>query len=33
MDPQLEFEQLPDGAESFRIRARAMGSPRLMKGN
>ena len=28
MDPQLEFEQLPDGAESYRIRARAMGNPR-----
>jgi hypothetical protein len=32
MDPQLEFEQLPDGAETYRIRARAVGSPRLMKG-
>jgi hypothetical protein len=32
-DPQLEFEQLPDAAESYRIRARAVGSPRLMKGS
>ena len=32
-DPLLEFEQLPDGAESYRIRARVVGSPRLMKGN
>jgi N-methylhydantoinase A/oxoprolinase/acetone carboxylase beta subunit len=31
MEPQLEFEQLPDGAESYRIRARAIGNPRLMK--
>ena len=32
IDPQLEFEQLPDGAENYRIRARAVGNPRLMKG-
>jgi len=33
VDPHLEFEQLPDGAESYRIRARAVGNPQLMKGN
>jgi N-methylhydantoinase A/oxoprolinase/acetone carboxylase beta subunit len=32
IDPHLEFEQLPDGAESYRIRARAVGNPNLMKG-
>ena len=32
VDPHLEFEQLPDGAENYRIRARAVGNPRLMKG-
>ena len=32
VDPHLEFEQLPDGAESYRIRARAVGNPRLMRG-
>jgi N-methylhydantoinase A/oxoprolinase/acetone carboxylase beta subunit len=31
LDPGLEFEQLPDGAETYRIRVRAVGSPRLMK--
>ncbi|MGB7873899.1 MAG: hypothetical protein WBL25_05910, partial [Anaerolineales bacterium] len=31
-DPHLEFEQLADGAESYRIRASAVGNPRLMKG-
>ena len=29
IDPQLETEQLPDGAESYRVRARAFGNPRL----
>jgi N-methylhydantoinase A/oxoprolinase/acetone carboxylase beta subunit len=33
IDPHVEFEQLPDGAESYRIRARAVGNPRLMKGS
>jgi hypothetical protein len=33
VDPHVEFEQLPDGSESYRIRARAMGNPHLMKGN
>lgn len=28
-DPHVEFEQLPDGAESYRLRARAIGNPRL----
>jgi N-methylhydantoinase A/oxoprolinase/acetone carboxylase beta subunit len=28
-DPHLEMEQLPDGAESYRLRALAMGNPRL----
>jgi N-methylhydantoinase A/oxoprolinase/acetone carboxylase beta subunit len=32
VDPFLEFEQLPDGAENYRIRARAVGNPRLMRG-
>lgn len=32
VDPHLEFEQLPDGGESYRIRARAVGNPRLTKG-
>jgi hypothetical protein len=32
VDPHLEFEQLPDGAENYRIRARAVGNPHLMKG-
>jgi hypothetical protein len=32
VDPHVEFQQLPDGAESYRIRARAVGNPRLMKG-
>jgi N-methylhydantoinase A/oxoprolinase/acetone carboxylase beta subunit len=32
VDPHVELQQLPDGAESYRIRARAMGNPRLMKG-
>ena len=32
IDPHLEFEQLPDGVESYRIRARAIGNPNLMKG-
>lgn len=31
-DPYLEFEQLPHGAESYRIRVKAMGNPHLMKG-
>jgi N-methylhydantoinase A/oxoprolinase/acetone carboxylase beta subunit len=29
VDPSLTFETLPDGAESYRLRARAIGSPRL----
>lgn len=29
--PHLELEQLADGAESYRVRARAVGNPRLMK--
>jgi N-methylhydantoinase A/oxoprolinase/acetone carboxylase beta subunit len=32
LKPHLEFEQLPDGVESYRIRARAVGNPHLMKG-
>ncbi len=28
-DPHLEFQQLPDGAESYRIRARVIGNPKL----
>ena len=32
-DPHIQFEQLPDGAESYRIRASAVGNPSLMKGN
>jgi len=32
VDPHLEFEQLPDGAENYRIRARAMDNPRSMEG-
>ena len=28
-EPHLEFEQLSDGVESYRLRARAIGSPRL----
>jgi N-methylhydantoinase A/oxoprolinase/acetone carboxylase beta subunit len=31
-DPYVEFEQLPDGAESYRIRAKAVGNPSLAKG-
>jgi len=31
-DPHLEFERLADGAESYRIRASAVGNPRLMIG-
>jgi len=31
-DPHLDLEQLPDGAESYRVRARAVGNPHLMKG-
>ena len=29
MDPHIEIEQLPDGAESYRVRARAIGNPKL----
>lgn len=29
VDPHIEFEQLPDGAESYRLRARAIGNPQL----
>lgn len=29
VDPQVSFEQLPDGAESYRLRARAIGNPQL----
>jgi N-methylhydantoinase A/oxoprolinase/acetone carboxylase beta subunit len=29
VDPHLEYEQLPDGADTYRIRARAIGNPRL----
>jgi hypothetical protein len=32
IDPHLEFERLPDGAENYRIRARAVGNPNLMRG-
>ena len=32
VDPHLEFEQLPDGVENYRIRAKAVGNPHLMKG-
>ncbi|MEA2008618.1 MAG: hypothetical protein U9O54_05820, partial [Chloroflexota bacterium] len=28
-DPHLTYEQLPDGADSYRIRAQAVGNPRL----
>ncbi|HEX6302559.1 MAG TPA: hydantoinase/oxoprolinase family protein [Anaerolineales bacterium] len=28
-EPQIEFEQVPDGAESYRVRARAVGTPSL----
>jgi N-methylhydantoinase A/oxoprolinase/acetone carboxylase beta subunit/drug/metabolite transporter (DMT)-like permease len=31
VNPHLEIDQLPDGVESYRIRARAVGNPRLMK--
>ncbi len=30
--PHVEHEQLPDGAESYRIRTRAVGNPRWMRG-
>jgi hypothetical protein len=33
IDPQLTFQQLPDGADSYRLRAIAVGNPRIMKGN
>ena len=29
VDPHLEFEQLPDGTESYRIRAKVIANPRL----
>lgn len=29
VEPHLEFEQLPDGTESYRLRAKAIGNPRL----
>jgi N-methylhydantoinase A/oxoprolinase/acetone carboxylase beta subunit len=29
VEPRLEFEQLPDGAESYRLRVRAIANPRL----
>lgn len=29
VDPHLEVQQLPDGAESYRIRAQAIGSPKM----
>jgi len=32
IDPHLEFERLPDGAENYRIRARAVGNPSLTRG-
>ncbi len=32
VDPQLDYEQLPDGAENYRIRAKAVGNPSLVKG-
>jgi N-methylhydantoinase A/oxoprolinase/acetone carboxylase beta subunit len=31
IDPHLQFEQLPDGVESYRIQARVVGNPRLMR--
>lgn len=31
VEPVLEFERLPDGAESYRLRVRAMGSPALQR--
>ncbi|RME49851.1 MAG: hypothetical protein D6796_04210, partial [Caldilineae bacterium] len=30
-EPHLQFEQLPDGADSYRLRATAIGNPRLDK--
>jgi len=33
VDPHLEFERLPDGAENYRIRARAVGNPHPMRGD
>jgi N-methylhydantoinase A/oxoprolinase/acetone carboxylase beta subunit len=32
IDPHLEFERLPDGAENYRIRARAVGNPSFSGG-
>jgi hypothetical protein len=29
VDPVLDFERLPDGADSYRLRARAAGKPSL----
>jgi len=29
VEPKLDFEELPDGAESYRLRVRAIGRPRL----
>jgi hypothetical protein len=29
IEPHLEFEQLPDGTDSYRLRASAVGNPRL----
>jgi hypothetical protein len=31
VDPVVSFEQLPDGANSYRVRARAIGNPHLGK--